>query len=155
MFTFLDPVGREGRQYILHWYIAETVPPLVEDALNEAMAAAATPENPTPYQVPPLYPSGLTLEERVKIDKQWTPKTSSVGADTTTMYGCYKPKRHENTGVNEDEDLYLSALVPIQYALGRLEGSGMDWVVRTGWQLIRERAALEKSWSLERGKASS
>jgi hypothetical protein len=115
-------------QYILFWYVAETVPPKVEEDLNEAMAAQSTAENPTPYQYPPRYPSDLSLEERIKLEPEG-----------------YEPVHHPNTGVDWEEALYESHLLPIEEACRRLKGTVMEDVVRQGWKAICSRHSLESA----------
>lgn len=113
-------------QYILFWYIAETVPPQVEEALNAATAEKATVENPMLYLTPPKFPPDMTLAERIGLEE-----------------GGYTPVRHENTGVDADEALYESYLLPVEEAMGRLKGTVMEDVVRSGWEAIRARHSLE------------
>lgn len=66
-----------------------------------------------------------------------------------TGQAVYEPRRHENTGVDEEEALYASELVSIDVALERLRmlgdeiGSVQADVVAKGWKGIRERMALE------------
>ncbi len=56
----------------------------------------------------------------------------------------YEPVRHENTGVNEDEALYESYLLPIETAIAKLgdESVSAD-VVRKGWGAICLRREME------------
>ncbi|MCJ1398157.1 hypothetical protein MMC11_001354 [Xylographa trunciseda] len=118
----LAPV-RRGCQYVLFWYIAETVPPEVEASLNERMEEGATVENPTPYQYPPKYPEGLTLEERLAMEK-----------------GGYEPVHHKNTAVDSEEALYESYLLPVEEAIYRLRRMPLqDEIVRSGWNAICAR----------------
>lgn len=58
----------------------------------------------------------------------------------------WEPVRHENTGVDEEEALYLSYLVPITEAREKLRGSIMADVVRKGWEGICERLRMESGW---------
>ena len=113
-------------QYLLFWYVAETLPLEVEERVNEQMEAQRTVVNPTPYQVPPRYPAELQLAERIKM---W-------GEDGD-------PVHHENTGVNADEVLYESHLLTIEEALEVLKGSLMGSVVRSGWEGICLRHEME------------
>lgn len=122
-------------QYILFWYIAETVPPPVEEDLNAAMAEKATAENPTPYQTPPRFPADMTLAERVMLEQDG-----------------YTPLHHKNTAVDADEALYESYLLPVEEAVGKLKGTVMEDVVRSGWEAICSRYSMEtqdstSSWS--------
>ena len=55
----------------------------------------------------------------------------------------YTPPRHPNTGVNDEERLYESYLLPISEAIHRLRGTGQEWVVFNGWSAICERARME------------
>ncbi|KAK8257411.1 hypothetical protein IWZ00DRAFT_431140 [Phyllosticta capitalensis] len=106
-------------QYILFWYVAETVPPDVE-----ALPASSTIE---PYAPPPPYPPGLSLSERVKMEPPG-----------------YVPRRHEGTGVDAEEALYESYLVPVEEAVRRLKGTVMADVIRKGWAGIKERREWEE-----------
>ncbi|KAL9038226.1 MAG: hypothetical protein Q9180_003260 [Flavoplaca navasiana] len=121
IWTQLMPVTR-STQYMLFWYIAETLPPEIEQSLSEK----STQANGT-YMAPPPYPETMTLAERIDLDKKLA------------------PVRHENTGVNEDEALYESHLLSIDEAQRKLSGTIMADVVRTGWEQIQTRMELEQN----------
>ncbi|KAL8782788.1 MAG: hypothetical protein Q9213_005112 [Squamulea squamosa] len=121
VWTQLMPVTR-STQYMLFWYIAETLPPDVEQSLSER----SRQENGA-YVIPPPYPKAMTITERIALDKNVT------------------PVKHENTGVNEDEALYESYLLPINEAQERLRGTIMADVVRSGWEAIEARMEMEES----------
>ena len=110
-------------QYILFWYIAETVPPAVEDELNRKER-----EQDNTYQEAPPFGRNLTLQKRIEMDSK-----------------DYDPVRHENTGVNEDEKQYVSSLVSVEEAIEKLghKTVGAD-VVRRGWNAIRKRLEMEE-----------
>lgn len=56
----------------------------------------------------------------------------------------YKPTRHENTGVDADEALYESILLPVESAIEKLNGSSVSAdVVRNGWAAICVRREME------------
>lgn len=113
----LMPLG--SRQYILYWYIAETLPPSLETALQTKADAA--------YKPPPQYPQGLSLRERLKLEPEG-----------------YEPLHHEGTGVNEEEQTYQSELVSVDEAVRRLGSSSVSAdVVRKGWKGIQDRFAIE------------
>lgn len=58
----------------------------------------------------------------------------------------YEPTRHENTGVNADEALYESVLLPVESAIEKLRGSSVSAdVVRKGWAAICFRREMEDS----------
>ena len=113
-------------QYLLHWYIAETLPPDLDISLSSADASQGS------YQYPPKYPSDLTLPERVKLEPEG-----------------FEPVRHLNTGVNAEEALYQSFLLPIEEAMEHLRGSVQEDVVRGGWEAIVQRWSMESA-SLDR-----
>ena len=127
MWTQLAPQSRSS-QYLLFWLIAETVPPTVEEELKEAMMSNATESNPTPYQYPPKYPADLTLSARIELEGDG-----------------YEPIHHQHTGVDEEEALYESHLMPVDDALVKLDGSAMEEVVRVGWNAICARHKMESS----------
>jgi hypothetical protein len=108
-------------QYILFWYIAETVPPDLETSLT-----ARTKEEGGAYQYPPKFAADVTLEERLRME----------GVE-------YEPIRHENTGVDEEEALYESYLVPVEEAIQRLGRSLSADVVKKGWEAIKLRRHME------------
>ena len=109
-------------QYILFWYIAETVPPDVEASLSKAET-----EQGGAYQYPPKFDTDMTLKERIEIES-----------------GGYEPVRHENTGVDEEEALYESYLLPVEEAMKRLgDGLSRD-VVSKGWEAIKLRRQMEE-----------
>ena len=51
---------------------------------------------------------------------------------------------HEGTGVDEEELLYKSYLLPIGEAMRRLKGSVMEDVVRKGWEGVKARMEIEE-----------
>jgi len=106
------------KQYLLYWYIAETIPPDLEKELESEVGAA--------YRPPPPYPNELTLRERVKME----PKG-------------YEPIQHENTGVDEEEQTYRSYLVSVDEAVKKLSGNIMADVILRGWRGIQHRYASE------------
>ena len=119
----LAPVSRSA-QYMLFWYAAETIPPSIEAELN-----ARASETGGLYEAPPPFEHDLTIAQRIDMEPN-----------------DYQPVRHENTGVDEDELLYQSSLVPIDEAIDKLgEGSISADVVRQGWQAIQKRRQIEES----------
>ncbi|KAK3197532.1 hypothetical protein GRF29_216g530351 [Pseudopithomyces chartarum] len=116
------PLARNTKQYLLYWYIAETLPPDVEPLL------VSKPNEP--YKPPPAFPSGLTLRERLAME----PKG-------------YEPVHHEGTGVDEEEQTYESHLVSVEEGMALLGGTGsvMADVVRRGWEGIQKRLEMEKA----------
>lgn len=107
-------------QYILYWYIAETLPPSAETDLGTPVPGAV-------YKMPPPFPADLSLRERIRQEP-----------------AGYEPVRHEGTGVDEEERAYGSELVEVEEAMGRLgAGSVGADVIRRGWRGIQERFALE------------
>ncbi|KAL9046294.1 MAG: hypothetical protein Q9214_000839, partial [Letrouitia sp. 1 TL-2023] len=120
VWTQFAPVSRAG-QYILFWYVAETLPPDLE-----AFLLARAAEQGMAYQVPPRYPVGLTLAERIAMEPEG-----------------YTPVRHAGTGVDEEEALYEAYLLPVDEAVGKLGRSIMADVVRRGWDGICARRDME------------
>ena len=116
-----------GCQYVLFWYIAETVPRQVEEDLNAEEKNMATSDNATPYQNPPKYPQGMSLADRVQLDS-----------------GNFVPLHHPNTGVDAEEALYESYLLPIKEAAEKLRGTVMEDVVISGWKAICLRHSMEQ-----------
>lgn len=115
---------RRDMQYILFWYIAETLPPGDQEALDEQYG-------PTAFGMPPAYPDGLTLKARVEME----PKG-------------YVPKRIAGTGVNEEEAMYESALYPLEEAIELLGRHSVQAdVVRRGWAAVLKRGNAEKTQS--------
>ncbi|KAF2455855.1 hypothetical protein BDY21DRAFT_271273, partial [Lineolata rhizophorae] len=95
VWTQLAPVGRSC-QYLLRWYIAETLPPEPPPAATSRLPST----HQEPYRPPPPYPLDLSLPARVALEP-----------------AGYVPPRHADTGVNEEEMMYTSELVPIGEAL--------------------------------------
>ena len=101
-------------QYVLSWFVGETIPPDIENGLDAK-----------PVAVEP-FPDDLTISERVAME----PKD-------------YEPVKHADTGVDADELLYESYLLPIEVAARHLRTSVQAQVILQGWELIRERMASE------------
>ncbi|KAF6237250.1 hypothetical protein HO173_004718 [Letharia columbiana] len=120
VWTQLVPVTRTA-QYILFWYIAETVPPDLEVSLS-----AQEKEQGMAYQYPPKFNPEMTLRERMEVEREG-----------------YEPVRHENTGVDAEEALYESYLMPVEEAIEKLgRGISAD-VVRKGWEAIQLKHKME------------
>lgn len=113
------PLG--SRQYILYWYVAETLPPDLEVELETEVGAA--------YKPPPPFPRDLTLQERIKQEPEG-----------------YEPLHHEGTGVDEEEQTYQSYLVSVEEAVQKLgKNTVLADVVLKGWKGIQDRLAIESS----------
>lgn len=126
-------------QYMLFWYAAETLPRELEEAHSVAQARTGHAQGTHLYRSPRPFPSGMTLRQRVAQD-------SVVGADAKAE--VYEPLRHEGTGVDEEELLYTSFLLPVDDVRRKLRGSVMEDVVRRGWEGIQLRMEMEaQSWS--------
>ena len=79
------------------------------------------------YQYPPKVEANVTLKQRMEMEES------------------YEPVRHENTGVNAEEALYESYLLPVEEAIEKLgRGISAD-VVRKGWEAILLRQKMEDS----------
>lgn len=80
------------------------------------------------YQYPPKFETGMSLRQRIEMEPEG-----------------WEPVKHENTGVNEEEALYESYLMPVEEAVGKLGGRGVSAdVVRRGWGYIRQRREIEE-----------
>ncbi|KAL8896564.1 MAG: hypothetical protein Q9207_007651 [Kuettlingeria erythrocarpa] len=121
VWTQLMPIARSS-QYILFWYIAETLPPDAEVQLSQRSR-----NKDGAYQMPPPFPRDTTLKDRVTLEQEG-----------------YEPVRHPNTGVNEEEALYESYLLPVEEAVHKLRGTVMADVVRKGWEGICARKVVEE-----------
>ncbi|OAK99567.1 hypothetical protein IQ06DRAFT_294867 [Phaeosphaeriaceae sp. SRC1lsM3a] len=113
----LMPLG--SRQYVIYWYVAETLPPDLEAELETEAGAA--------YKPPPRYPRDLPLRDRMKLEPEG-----------------YEPLHHEGTGVDEMEVTFESHLVSVEEAVIKLGRNGvMADVVLKGWEGIQNRLAIE------------
>jgi hypothetical protein len=118
VWTTLLPVSKHT-QYLIHWFIAETLPPELEATMGPPLESRA-------YQEPPPYPADLQLIDRVSAEPDG-----------------YEPTRYENTGVDSDEANYISFLLPIKEAMTKLGNNSMAEVVALGWERIQARLASE------------
>ena len=116
----LVPVSSSS-QYVLFWYIAETIPPGAETSLPPSAEGEASP-----YQRAAPYPANLTLAQRVQLEPEG-----------------YEPIRYEATGVDSEEALYESYLLPVPEAIRKLQGTIMADVVQKGWKGITQRREIE------------
>ena len=120
-------------QYVLYWYIAETLPPDIEIELDQESNEAAKGGKAKnyfggagPYCCPPKFLLDTTLKERLDIEPDG-----------------YEPPQHQGTYTDEDESLYQSQLVSVEEAIRCLgPNTVMGSVVRKGWDGIQHR--LEK-----------
>lgn len=110
------------KQYMLSWFVAETVPEEVEASYDGLQGRLYTP--------PPRFPESMTLTQRIALDQ---PSSAEV----------YQPLWHEGTGVDEEELLYKSHLLPIDEARRRLAGSIMEDVVKKGWEAVQLKMRIE------------
>lgn len=111
------PLGT--RQYVLYWYIAETLPPDMEKELETEVGATYKPPSP--------YPRNLTLRDRISQEPEG-----------------YEPLHHEGTGVDEEEQTYKSYLVSVEEAVEKLgKRTVLADVVLKGWKGIQDRLATE------------
>jgi len=124
-------------QYMLFWYAAETVPEGVEEEYAAAQARMGQSAAARLYRPPPPFPADLTLEQRIALDVE-----AGDGAERV-----YEPRRHEGTGVDEEELLYASYLLPIDEARRKLRGTVMEDVIRRGYEAIKLRKGMEESRS--------
>ncbi|QIW95589.1 hypothetical protein AMS68_001107 [Peltaster fructicola] len=131
IWTHLMPLT-STKQYLLFWYIAETIPADEEAKYANHQSRA--------YRAPAPYPPSVTLKERIAMDSE--------------QPQIYQPVWHEGTGVNEDELLYKSYLLTVDEALSKLRGNAMadvmGDVVRRGWKAIEKRMAQEAQTLLEK-----
>ncbi|THY21135.1 hypothetical protein D6D00_07376 [Aureobasidium pullulans] len=118
--TRLLPVATHY-QYMLFWYAAETLPPCIETSLNASASEA--------FALPPPFPANMTLAQR-------------VAEDQNEDGGVEEPKRHEGTGVDEDEAFYVGVLMGVEEAIEVLGGSSGD-VVRRAWEGVCLRRKME------------
>ena len=123
--TELLPLPRE-KMYLVHWYIAETLPPKEEEALNQRMSETGNDAVERPYVIPPPYPSTMSFKERIELDTCDDGKT-------------YEPTKHLNTGVDTDEAFFTSQLMSVEEACRELRTRSEVKVVQLGWEYIQER----------------
>lgn len=119
-------------QYLLFWFAAETTPSEVEESYradDNSTGAARV------YRPPPAFSVDMTLAQRIAQDE-------ATGDDGKRV--IYEPVRHSNTGMDEEEDLYESYLLPIEEAIRRLRSGVMSDVVRRAWEAIQLRMEMEK-----------
>lgn len=119
-------------QYVLFWYVAETLPADVE----ETYPSASGDEAKQLYRPPPPFPKTATLRERIAQD-------AVPGADGSTA--VYEPRHHEGTAQDEEEACYRSSLMSIAEAREKLRGSVMEDVVRRGWEGVQLRMEMEEA----------
>ncbi|KAF2738778.1 hypothetical protein EJ04DRAFT_458811 [Polyplosphaeria fusca] len=113
------PMRYGAIQYILYWYIAETIPPEMEKELETKAGDAYKPPSP--------FPNDLKLRDRIKMEPEG-----------------YEPVHHEGTGVDAEEQTYESELLSIEDAVLKLGKNGVQAdVILKGWKGIQERSAQE------------
>jgi hypothetical protein len=122
--TRMMPVAREY-QYLLFWYAAETVSEEDEEALKATASEG--------FAAPEAFPEDMSLKAREKLDIR--------------EGGIYEPKRHEGTGVDEDEAFYVGMLVGVEEAMRLLGGTSAD-VVRRAWEGVCLRRSMEEKMGM-------
>jgi len=127
VWSSLLPVSKRT-QYLLHWFIAETLPPDLE-------ASIGPPPQSREYQQPPPYPSNLRLVNRIAAESEG-----------------YEPTRYSNTGVDSDEALYTSFLLPVKEAITKMGRSSMAEVISIGWERIQARLETEKAEAVQKAE---
>lgn len=116
-------------QYLLYWYVAETVPPDVEQSIEESEEKTRKAGETVKYSYPPPFPLDLKLKDRLAVETD-----------------NYEPVRHTGTSADSDEALYQPHLMLIDDAIRVLGGakSVQADVVRLGWMAIQKRFELER-----------
>lgn len=122
-------------QYMLFWYAAETVPEDVEASYTSGQSGGDASAHSRIYRPPPPFPAATSIKERIAQDVE----NEHVGRRRV-----YEPVWHEGTGVDEEEMLYKSYLLPVDEAIGKLRGSVMADVVRRGWEGVVRRMEMEE-----------
>jgi len=122
--TRMMPVAREY-QYLLFWYAAETLSEEDEKSLNNVSEQG--------FVKPEAFPEDMMLKEREALDNR--------------EGGVYEPKRHEDTGVDEDEAFYVGMLVNVEEAVRLLGGTSAD-VVKRAWEGVCLRRKMEEKMSV-------
>ncbi|CAK4031538.1 hypothetical protein B0A50_06754 [Lecanosticta acicola] len=117
----------ERTQYMLFWYIAETIPPDIERIYAEGRTSRSG------YRSPPPFSGTSSLQARIEEDV--TMKNGNRG--------IYEPVRHEGTGVDDEERLYRAYLLSVDEACERLRGTVMEDVVLRGQAAIQLRKEME------------
>ncbi|PSN68350.1 hypothetical protein BS50DRAFT_609977 [Corynespora cassiicola Philippines] len=118
----LVTIRQKTIQYAAFFYIAETLPPDLDEEPLESHAGRPL------FKAPPPYPDDLFLRDRVKMEPEG-----------------YEPKHHQNTGVNDEEQSYQSYLVPISRAVELLGKDDVrSHVILRGWEAIKARYTMEK-----------
>ena len=122
-------------QYLLFWYAAETVPQDVKVVYANETSSEGIDVAGRLYRPPDPFPLDMTLKQRIDMDRLATPSGEKQ---------WYEPVWHEGTGVDEEELLYKSFLLPVDEARTKLKGSVMEDVVRRGWEGVQYRMELEQ-----------
>ncbi|KAK3070987.1 hypothetical protein LTR53_009470 [Teratosphaeriaceae sp. CCFEE 6253] len=123
-------------QYMLFWFAAETTPEDMELSYNLIPPSSGAGDTERIYHAPEPFPASLTLKERIAMDRVDLPDGKRED---------YEPKWHEGTGVDEEELLYKSHLLPIAEARRKLKGSVMEDVISRAWRGVQSRMAMETS----------
>lgn len=117
----------ERTQYLLFWYIAETIPPEMERLYSTSTTANSGYRSPPPFE---LHSTVFTrMEEDVEIKDG--------------RRQIYEPVWHEGTGVDAEERLYRAYLMSVDDACDRLRGTVMEDVVKRGLAGIQLRKDME------------
>lgn len=155
VWTQLAPNGR-NTQYILFWYVAETLPPDVEHAVNERVRRAASrvvEEKDIEGGSPPVYEADAVYAPAEPFPRYQTLSERIEEEDEVYPNG-YEPPHHEGTGVDEEEAQYKSFLLPVKDAMDKLAGTSwvMVDVVKRGWEAIELRMTVEQRAAKERAE---
>jgi hypothetical protein len=85
------------------------------------------------FAKPESFSETMSLNERERLDMR--------------EGGIYEPKRHEGTGVDEDEAFYVGMLVGVDEAMRLLGGTSAD-VVRRAWEGVCLRRKMEEKMNI-------
>ncbi|KZF24161.1 hypothetical protein L228DRAFT_237118 [Xylona heveae TC161] len=157
IWTQLAPNGHT-HQYVLFWYIAETLPPDIEEKINKEVQHQAQETSKDPSQGrDPAVRSEHAGSETVREGNHPVPSVLAIPYQAPPRYPTflsiedriameppnYEPVHHPNTGVDEEEATYQSFLLPVEEAAEKLKGSIQEDVVRSGWEAICKRREME------------
>ena len=138
---------RHDIQYVCSWYIAETLPPALEESLNQdsrvedtsSAQRDATTENtsaPTKIEATPR----LNVYAKPPASSREEPLDARMALEPQG----WEPARVELSTTQSDELHYRAWLLPVSEACQKLRGTSMKYVVKEGWNMIQKRLTIER-----------
>ena len=138
---------RSDIQYICSWYIAETLPPAIEQNLNQESSRKATSSaehGPTAEMSPVPAQTETTPRLNIYAKPPTSLREEPLDVRMALEPQGWQPTRVERSTTQKDELYYRASLLSISEACKKLKDPVIEYVVKEGWRMVEERLKIER-----------